>query len=243
MAGVLLFSGIGSSSQISSTSPKPQNPLNAIQFDRFEKQFIYWISPTLNVEPTGTRLHDLHFLGKINSPADQAPFFLFSGLPCAGCADEKELYLISPKIGSSKAWVTPFVYPGKIIDPKKGGAVFDGRAFLGKCVHNRGEGYFVFQKERLDKKNRLRSSVFAAEPNGKFLSESLIESRRMPKIRETELLVKRKQCIEISGRNRMVKVKVRGIQPKPRLELDPDAEDDDNKRRENKSEIEAPPRN
>jgi hypothetical protein len=192
-----------------------------IALDRIEQGTLYF-KGTPSFPALKTDFQELVYLGALRPP-EGLPYFLLAGKPCAACpqSQEKGLYLIRPNGGKP----TQLVYPGKLIDSKTGSVVMESRAFFGQCLRDRGDVYVAYQKEKVDRKNRLQPSVFIAEAMPRFLHESLLE-RRMPSFQETLKRVKAKQCREIEGRNRMILNKPLDLNPRRGTDLSEEPPDE-----------------
>jgi hypothetical protein len=148
--------------------------------------------------------------------------------PCRNCTgDERDLFLIRSSTGE----IHEINHPGRIIDPKTGAVVHESRAFYGRCVDGRKEGVFVFQREKVDRKNRLASSFYAAEATPHVLRETLQE-KAFPSLKRTLSRVKSGECKEILGRNRRISGKVFDIKASRFAlseggEINPDEETED----------------
>jgi hypothetical protein len=117
-----------------------------------------------------------------------------------------------------------FVYPGKVIDPKKGQVVFESRAFYGQCLPKIPAAYVVHQRENVGRRGFQRS-VFVAQITPEGATEQLVE-RRLPTVTTTLQLVKRKVCFEIQGKTRTVLKKPLDLTPRQGMD-DEDEEADD----------------
>jgi hypothetical protein len=126
---------------------------------------------------------------------------------------------------------THFVYPGRILDPKTRATLLESRAFFGRCLAGRGELYAVFQRERVDRRRSLQSSLFVAEPAADLIHEELIE-RRLPRLSFTLKRVRAKQCVEIDGRSRMMLSKPLDLTPRRGGDDEESDEDDRNDRQD-----------
>ena len=240
-----------------SVAPSPPAPLKAslasrdlwqkgVQIDHIEDSIIHFKpvagagdAPTRLPSPLETWLHDIQYLGALLSP-DQLPVLLMAARPCTQCTEEKQIYAV--RIDGART--THFVYPGRILDPKTRAVLFEARSFFGKCrpQNAKADLYVVYQRERLDRRRALQTSVFVAAPNRDFLEEKLHE-RQLPGIKHTLAQVKRRQCWEISGRNRLMLRKPINLRPKrDGDEDDQDDEDEDEEKspRPNESDVELP---
>jgi hypothetical protein len=203
-------------------------PLNTvIGVDRIEDNTIYFSSPNSTGVPKPLKpgLFDMSYQGSLTPPEGQ-PYFIFSGKPCQNCLEEKNIYAIRPSGGKP----TSFVYPGKIVDPKNRGVLWESRAFFGRCLARKGDVLVVFQKEKIDRKKSPQASVLIVEAAPNYLAENLIE-RHLPSISSTLQMVKRKQCHEIDGRNRLMLSKPLDLHP----HANTDSEEDEDTEHENES--------
>jgi hypothetical protein len=155
-----------------------------------------------------TGLFDLSYIGSLQSNAGGLPYFLIDAKPCESCQDERKIYVVRP----NGAKPTSFVYPGKVFEPKSHALLLESRAFFGECLPRKGASYVVFQKEKIDRRRSLQTSVFIAEAGKDYFDERLLE-RHLPSIATTLKLVKKKSCHEIPGRNRLMLSKPLDIHP------------------------------
>ena len=156
----------------------------------------------------------------------QAPWVLLLAKPCKNCSvDEKDLFVVRPSTGE----IHEINHPGRILDPKTGALVHESRAFYGRCVEGRRPGVFVFQREKVDRKNHLASSFYSAEAGPHMLQESLLE-KGFPSLARTLSRVKVGDCQEIAGRNRRISGRVFDLKAS-RMAIqggdDPDEDDED----------------
>ena len=210
-----------------SVTPAPL-PVSKVTFDRFEANTLFFKNENgAAPKPVKTQLAEVLYLGTLNPPKGGLPYFLFSARSCQECLEDKAIYAIQP---TSEGKPTSFVYPGKILDPKDKELLLEARAFYGKCLPHKGDVYVVYQKEKVDRRHQMQPSVFVAEPTENSLEEKLIE-RHFPKLPTTLQLVKKKSCVEISGRNRVMLSKPLNLTPRS---LASDSEDDDTDPSKNK---------
>ncbi|OFZ80826.1 MAG: hypothetical protein A2583_01585 [Bdellovibrionales bacterium RIFOXYD1_FULL_53_11] len=198
--------------------PAPAEP----GLERIENTTLYFKGGPPEIKPLDTKLQELKFFAFLRTPDKKIWYALVSGRPCTDCIQEKHLYLIR----SDRGKVTQLVYPGRILEPKTRQVVYDSRAFFGRCMPPADEEvYIVFQKERVDRRRSLQASVLVAMPGTDMIHEKLIE-RRLPNINHTLARVKRKQCWEIEGRNRLILAKPLDLNPRRGM-ADNDKDDDD----------------
>jgi hypothetical protein len=206
-----------------------------IEFDRIEENTLYFKASEgkSSLKPVKTELYDLKYLGPLRNPAalgtdtESSPgesYFMFSGRPCKNCLHDSGIYAIRATGGKPSA----FVYPGKIIDSKSRSVVLESRAFFGRCLARKSEpAYVVFQKERIDRRHGMQSSVFIATPGEDHMDERLIE-RHLPRLQDTLRLVKTKACREIEGRHRQTLRKPLDLNLRRGTDSDDADDDDDN---------------
>lgn len=208
-----------------------------IEVDRVEGTTIHFrATEGAAPKPLEIELFDLKELGFLPALEEgDLPWFWFAARPCQDCLQDLGIYAIRPAPGKPDA----YVYPGKIIEPKSGNVVLESRAFIGRCLYSRKEPvYVVFQKERVDRRRGLQSSVLVVEAGKDHLEEKLIE-RRLPRVQDTLKLVKAKKCREIEGRNRRMLSK--SIDARSRHAREDDSEDDDSPPKENQTDRDLKP--
>jgi hypothetical protein len=205
-----------------------------IEFDRVEEGTLYFRTKTSNPNATAAKLappkplksglFELNYLGDLRPPTG-LPYFVFTGKPCLNCMEEQSVYILRPN-----AFEKPlsFVYPGKIFDPKTRAILLESRAFYGKCLPRHGDIYVIFQKEKVDRRSHLQTSVLIAEAAPEHLTETLLE-RHLPQIKTTLQFVKKKTCKEIEGRKRLMLRKPLDLHPKNVNDQDDDEDDQTNK--------------
>jgi hypothetical protein len=183
------------------TKVPQSNPLRPLVVDHVEKGTLFFKANAPGVvvpPPLKTDLYEIHPLAVLTG--ENTPYVLFEARTCENCNQEATLYAIKTNGESPSS----FVFPGRIIDPKSRAVVYESRAFYGHCVSNRvSDVYIVFQKERIDRRNRLQQSVLVAEPTTRFMSDKLYETG-LPRLSDTLKLVKAKRCSEVEGHNRMM---------------------------------------
>ncbi len=169
-----------------------------LEFDHVEDGLVFLKGDA--PKPITTGLHELRYLGSIRgTEAAAQPFFLFAGRPCVGCATDPAIYAIRPA-GKTATFVTP----GRILEPRSRALMLESRGFFGSCVPGMGEVLVMFQKERVDRKRKLQSSVFVAEATADdHLREKLLE-RKLPRLEDTLKRVRAKKCHELESRNRLM---------------------------------------
>lgn len=154
-------------------------------------------------KPLKTDLHDLKYLSQLQGNDDGAPtpaYHLVTGRPCKDCLQDIGIYAFRASGGKP----TAYIYPGKIFEPKTRQLVLESRAFYGRCLYReKNPVYVVFQREHVDRRRGMQSSVFVAQPGSDHMVERLIEAR-LPRVQDTLKLVKSKACREVPGRNRIM---------------------------------------
>ncbi len=211
---------------------------NKIDFDHLMDGTIYFRtsdSPphSSDLKTYKTSLSDLNYLGALR-PSEGEPYFLFTGKQCENCQGDRKIYVVRPT--SPKP--TPFVYPGKIFEPRTKALVLESQAFFGKCLPHRGDILIIFQKEKVDRRPRLQSSVIIAEATQSYLAETLLE-RHLPSVQTALQFVKRKTCFKIEGRNRIMASKAIELGVKSGISIE-DSDDNDDDNNDNKNEIKEP---
>jgi hypothetical protein len=184
-------------------------------------------SETLKTDTAGPT-----FIAVLVDPESNNPYVLFEGKTCAACEASNVSLFLQRLDGKGK--VTSYVYPGRITDPKKG-LVYEGRVFYGNCLPKVKAGLVAHQREGVDR-HGMQKSVLIAEPGPQYVYEVLLE-RRLPNVKTTLDLMKRKVCFEIPGRSRSVLRKPLNLTPQKGLD-DEEEEDDSNA---NGPAVESPP--
>jgi hypothetical protein len=138
--------------------------------------------------------------------------------------DDRMVYVMGP----DGAKPTGFVYPGKILEPKTRALLLDSRTFFGRCLPRRGDVLLIFQKEKIDRRSALQSSVLIAEVQNGKLDETFLE-RHLPSLSATLKFVKKKICHEIEGRNRLMLSQPLDLHPHSEINHDEDSEKDEDK--------------
>jgi hypothetical protein len=150
--------------------------------------------PAISISP----LQDATLIGWLRPSVEATPYLLVSAN--APDASERSLFIFR---ADGKLKPQRMTFPGKLLDPKTREMVHESRAFFGRCLGDQQHDALVlYQRDRLDKKHKLQSSIYVAEASPNILSERLIE-RRLPSISGIQLRVRSRQCSEISGRNRL----------------------------------------
>ncbi len=199
---ILLGFSIASIAPVESSIASKVPLSTQLQFDHFDQQTVYF-QPADNTKPSvsmKTGLFDLTFIGELDeSGRSPDQYFLFSAKPCANCAEDRMVYALAPNSGKTQA----FVFPGKILDDSSRRLSFQSRGFYGRCLAGSESVLVFFQEEHSDRHRRLLPSVLIARPKESYLNEELLEGRRLPGIRTTLRRVKKGECHEITGRNRV----------------------------------------
>ncbi len=191
------------SANVEALDPTPSKK-NLIQFDHLEENTVFFKTIPADAPqppPLKTKLFELSYLGALQ-PAESLPYFFFGGKNCQNCSEDRAIYVLQPS--SSKPQT--FVYPGKIFETKSRELLLESRAFYGQCLPKRDPVFVIFQREKIDRRKFLQSSVLIVEPSLHLLEENLLE-RHLPSIQPTLQRVKKKVCFEIEGRNRIMQSK------------------------------------
>jgi len=181
-------------------TPKGAASHSKVLFDHLEQDTVFFKAPegASPPKPLKTNLFDLNYLGTLQGPEGDWPYFLFTAKPCQNCLDDRAIYALRPLNEKPSS----YVFPGRVIDSKKRVLVFVSQAFFGKCLLKKGNVFVIFQKEKIDRRRSLQPSVLIAEPAQDHLQETLLE-RHFPAIKTTLQFVKKGVCHEVPGRNRM----------------------------------------
>lgn len=160
------------------------------------------------------------YIALLTDPESNTPYILYEGRSCASCESTNTSLFLQRLDGKGKT--SSHVYPGRITDPKKG-LVYEGRVFYGNCLPKVKAGLVAHQRESVDRRG-MQKSVLIAEPGPQYVYEVLLE-RRLPNVKTTLDLVKRKVCFEIPGRSRSSLRRPLNLTPKKGV--DDDEEDDE----------------
>ncbi len=206
LIGLAVFLANGAMAQTSvanaNTAPAPAAPLPVpVALDKAEKGKILFKRTDSgdNLPMLETTLNGVEFLGPLYPKEGGMPYVLLSALECEGCA-QRFLYMF--RVGSTaKQEPLRLIFPGRVRDKQTGGTVYEGRAFYGKCVPNKGDAFVVYQSDKIKKRRGLQSSVFIAEVQDSGIEEHVI-TRRHPRLDTILGQVRRKQCAEIKGVDR-----------------------------------------
>ncbi|NDD92463.1 hypothetical protein EBZ37_10300 [bacterium] len=145
-----------------------------------------------------TPLKELSVISWLRPASDSTPYLLLSGSSPENT--DRALFIVRAD-GKNKP--QRLTFPGKLLDPKTRETVHESRAFYGRCLASQEHDALVlYQRDRLDRKRGMHSSVYVAEASPNLLTERLLE-RRLPAIKNVQLRVKTRQCSEISGKNRL----------------------------------------
>jgi hypothetical protein len=199
-----------------------------VVFDKIEGDTLHFKSQTgspSGVPPIKSGLFEPKYLGFLTAPQG-APYFVLLAKPCKACVEEPSVYFIRPGQNyapGEKHHST--VQPGAIYDNKTKAIVYEGRAFIGRCLDSNQDVYVAFQRERVDRKHGLVPSVFIARPGLYHLHEELRE-RRLPKLATTLKRLKSKTCLEIPGRSRNMLARPLDLKTRPDVNTEEDEEDE-----------------
>lgn len=191
------------------------------EYDRVEGSTLYFKDGGKSI-PLKTGVPEPRFIALQKHEESNLFYALFSGRACEKCGVEQVGIFLMRIDGKGKSF--QFTYPGRIVDPKKGQTVYEGRTFYGNCLPKQKQGIVTHQKEIVDRRRGMQMSVLTAVPGSNTVEELLIE-RRLPALRTTLDLVKRKVCFEIPGKNRTVLRKPLDLTPRKGLDDDEEEED------------------
>jgi len=198
--------------------PQPkQPPLSELHIERIENTKVYFIpTGTHTPPPLETHLYHLKPMGKIQAASQHSlPHIIFSGQTCADCNEDPSLYVFQPDHNKP----TVLSYPGRILDPHSRATLSESRGFYGRCLGRENDVLIFFQREKVDRKSRLQSSVLIVEAEDQQLSESLIE-KKLPSLQGVLKRVKQKSCFEIQGRQRLISPHKIDISPQRTAQVD-----------------------
>jgi hypothetical protein len=143
-------------------------------------------------------LKDGSLIGWLRPAVEATPYLLISAL--APDSSERSLFIIR---ADGKLKPQRITFPGKLLDPKTRESVHESRAFYGRCLSDQQHDALVlYQRDRVDRKHKLQTSIYVAEASPNLLTERIIE-RRLPQLSNIQMRVRSRQCAEISGKNRL----------------------------------------
>lgn len=143
-------------------------------------------------------LKDGSVIGWLRPGVEATPYLLISAL--APDSSERSLYIIR---ADGKLKPQRITFPGKLLDPKTRQSVHESRAFFGRCLSDQQhDALILYQRDRVDRKHKLQTSIYVAEASPNLLTERIIE-RRLPQLSNIQMRVRSRQCTEISGKNRL----------------------------------------
>lgn len=211
---------------------------SALQFDRTQGTDLIYKdgSQTFTVKtPYQNPEHRAEIGGENGLPRH----VLYIAKSCEKCPDDvRSLYLQRADAKTDgKSKPMQFVYPGKVLEPKKNQVVYESRAFYGQCLPKVAAGYVVHQREHVGRRGYQRS-VFVAQITPEGATEQLIE-RRLPTLTTTLQLVKRKVCFEIEGKTRTVLRRPLDLTPRQGMD-DEESDEEDEEKPEMKSDPSTP---
>ncbi len=198
--------------------------LAAWTFDKANGQNLIFKDDKGKTETLKTEAPAPAFISILTDPESGTAYTLFEARACRNCESANTSLFLQRIDGKGKP--TSFVYPGRIMDPKKNSLVYDGRLFYGHCLPSVKAGVVTHQREIVDRRG-AQKSVLIAEPGPQYVYEVLLE-RKLPSVNTTLDLVKRKVCMEIPGRNRSVLKRPLDLSPSKGLSDDDDNEEDKN---------------
>ncbi len=194
-----------------------------LQIDRIEQGVIFFKSGLMkgaaakgpDLPPLDTHLFDVTPVGVLHAGEKSFPYFLLAGKTCQNCELDRALFVVSPHRDDNR---TAYVYPGRVLDPKTRAILLDSEAFYGECLPHRPDIYIVFQKEKVDRRQKLQESVLVVEPAQAHLLETLLE-RHLPKLRVTRQLVQQGKCFRVPTWNRLASQITLNLRPQEQQEL------------------------
>jgi hypothetical protein len=217
VASILLTAFHPAEAQQPLASPAPTAASSQIEFDRIQEGVLYFKPSSQNKTPSPlqTNLTDAQLIGVLHPIPGGEPFALIAGKTCKNCLADPGLFALAPSGGKPSG----YLYPGKILEPKNRSLAYEARAFYGRCMsRKKQELLIIFQRETVDRKHGLLKSVLIAEPALEHLGgiqshihDTLLEAH-LPQINDTLRLVKKHECFEIEGRNRVMLSKPLDIQ-------------------------------
>jgi hypothetical protein len=151
------------------------------------------VVPALQLAP----LKELQLISWLKPSVGAIPYLLLSAT--SPDVAERSLFIVR---ADGRLKPQRMTYPGRLLDPKSRETIHESRAFYGRCLPDQQHDALVFyQRDRLDKKNRMHASLYVAEASPNFLTERLSE-RSVPPISRLQIRVRMRQCAEIPGKNR-----------------------------------------
>ncbi len=209
VAFILLSSFHPAQAQQPLASPSPTAPSGQIEFDRIQEGVLYFKPNAENktLTPLQTNLTDAKLIGVLRPVPGGEPFALITGKTCKNCLADPGLFALPPSGGKPSG----YLYPGKILEPRNRALAYEARAFYGHCMSRKKQDLLIiFQRETVDRKHGLLKSVLIAEPAVEHIGgmqshihDTLLEAH-LPQINDTLRLVKKHECFEIEGRNRVM---------------------------------------
>jgi hypothetical protein len=145
-----------------------------------------------------TGYYDIKLLGEL--PLKQnSPLYIFSGVGCKNCDEEKMVFLMTP--GEKTKLVTPeyapYDYPGREYSSVDSALLYESRMFIGNVLPNVAHGIIWYQT-MLDDDNQYHKSAYLVKIENGELNEDLI-FENVPAIENTLALLKNHKCKEIAG--------------------------------------------
>ncbi len=170
-------------------------------------------------------IKDSQLVGALDSGEKSPPYLILTGSNQTSA--EKALFLVRADGLIKPQRVT---YPGRLLDPKTRELVYESRVFYGRCLMNQKyDALIAYQREHMDRKRGLQSSVYIAEAAPSMLDERLLE-RGLPSLKMIQMRIKSKQCIEISGRHRPFDAQFFSLRSRRGTEVQDNDEDDEDEK-------------
>ena len=131
---------------------------------------------------------------------NEEPILVYSGLGCADCDINRNVYVQSPADGPHLSGETGrrYSYPGKYRDPETQTLVETVRMFVGRCTPSRHEGVVWFSNTKLQTGAWQRSTYLAQVEDAK-----LVEYRQPgPEVTMLAAMqaVSKRMCRELQGK-------------------------------------------
>lgn len=187
-----------------------------------------WVTPNgkSSAPPPLGELGSPELVGVVTSPKGR-DYALIRARPCASCKESPRLTIVpAPFEGQSVGKATHWGLPGRVFGTKERAMVGESRVFFGQCLAGRAEGVVTFQREKVDRRRGLQTSVLVGEAGEAYFSEEMLE-RRLPRLSDVLAAVKRGRCRELAAAPRTTPSRVTDLVPKLFSASADDKEDDE----------------
>lgn len=146
-----------------------------------------------------TAVHEPALLAELQVQ-NQEPFLVYSGLGCADCDINRNIYVQSPADGPHLSGETGrrYSYPGKYRDHETQTFVETVRMFIGRCTPSRHEGVVWFSNTKLQTGAWQRSTYLAQVEDAKLV-EYKQPGPEVTVLAATQAVSKR-MCRELQGK-------------------------------------------